>query len=71
MSIIMGLIETITAILKTEGELKAREIATRITKTYHKQVTKSEINSILYGYENVYFKMSTDFRWSLLYEKQE
>lgn len=67
----MGLTETIKQILKDEGELKAREITTRITKTYNKQVAKSEINSILYGYENVYFKVSKDFKWSLIYGNDE
>lgn len=66
-AIIMGLFETIKQILSVEGELKAREITRKVNKQYNREVSKSEINSILYSYENIHFELLKDFKWRLLY----
>lgn len=67
----MGIVEFIKEVLREESELRAREIASRITKRCNRVVDKSEINSLLYGYENIFFEMSSDHKWSLLYRKED
>ena len=62
----MGIVETIKELLRQDGEQKARQLANKLSKKFDRTVTKSEVNAVLYSYENVYFSMSADYKWSLL-----
>ena len=56
----------IRELLRQEDGLKARQLAAKLSKKLNRSVTKSEVNAVLYSYENVYFAMSADYKWSLV-----